>query len=70
MNNSIYQSMSKEPQSTLETTKCLIQILDANYMKVNLRAIIQYNCNKHLSAPDKASLLELLQNIRSCLMEH
>ena len=33
MNNSIYQSMSKKPQSTLEVeaTKHLIEILDAKY---------------------------------------
>ena len=30
MNNSIYQSTSKKLQSTLETTKHLIEILDAN----------------------------------------
>ena len=28
VNNSIYQSMSKEPQSTLEATKRLVKILD------------------------------------------
>jgi len=61
MNNSIYQSMSKEPQSMLEAIKRLIQILDAKYEKVNLRAIVEDDWNKHLSAPDKASFLELLQ---------
>ena len=29
VNNSIYQSTSTEPQSTLEATKCLVKILDA-----------------------------------------
>jgi len=33
MENSIYQSMSKEPQSTLKATKHLMQILDAKYEK-------------------------------------
>ena len=61
MNNSSYQSMSKEPQSMLKATKCLIQILDAKYKKANLRAILDDDCNKHLNAPDKALLLELLQ---------
>jgi hypothetical protein len=32
--------MLKEPQSTLEATKCLIQILDANYEKADLRAVV------------------------------
>ena len=31
MNNNIYQSMSKEPQSMIEATKHLIEILDAKY---------------------------------------
>ena len=53
--------MSKEPQSMLKATNCLIQILDAKYEKANLRAIVEDDCNKHISAPDKASLLELLQ---------
>jgi len=61
MNNSIYQSMSKEPQSTLETTKCLIKILDANYEKANLRAITEQDCLNHLSATEKNKLLKLLQ---------
>ena len=38
-NNSIYQERSKEPQSTLEATKRLIQILDAKYEKADLREI-------------------------------
>ena len=48
MNNSIYQSTSKEPQSMLKATKCLIQILDTKYEKVNLRAIVKDDCIKHL----------------------
>ena len=51
--------MAEEPQSTLEATKCLIKILDANYEKADLRAIVKY-CNQ-LSAPDQSMLLELLQ---------
>ncbi len=43
VNNSIYQSTSKEPQSTLEATKCLIEILDAKYEKADLRANTE-NC--------------------------
>ena len=59
LNNSIFQENTKEPQSTLEATKRLIQILDAKYEKANLRTITE-NCT-HLSDPDKQKLLELLQ---------
>ena len=59
LNNSIYQENTKNLQSTLEATKYLIQILDAKYEKVDLRAITE-NCT-HLSDPEKHSLLELLQ---------
>ncbi len=44
MNNSIYQHTSKEPQSTIDTTKCLIQILDAKYEMADLRAIVEHDC--------------------------
>eukprot|EP00804_Cyclotella_cryptica_P016680 CCRYP_001999-RA/>CCRYP_001999-RA protein AED:0.06 eAED:0.06 QI:1397/-1/1/1/-1/1/1/255/979 len=60
MNNSIYQETSKEPQSTLEATKRLMKILDAKYEKADLRAIVRDNCT-HLSGPEQARLLELLQ---------
>ena len=39
VNNSSYQSTSKEPQSMIKATKHLIEILDAKYEKANLRAI-------------------------------
>ena len=61
VNNSIYQSTPKELQSTLEATKCLIEILDANYEKANLRAITKEECLNHLSATEKDKLLKLLQ---------
>jgi hypothetical protein len=61
MNNSIYQSMSKELQSILEATKCLIEILDAKYEKANLRAISKEECPNHLSATEREKLLKLLQ---------
>ncbi len=35
--------------------------LDAKYKKANLRASVKDDCNKHLSATEKASVLELLQ---------
>ncbi len=34
VNNSICHDMPKEPQSILEATKCLIQILDVNHEKM------------------------------------
>ena len=61
VNNSIYQSTSKEPQSTLEATKCLIEILDAKYKKANLRVITKVDCLNHLSATERNKLLKLLQ---------
>ena len=51
LHNSIYQENTKKPQSTLEATKHLIQILDTKYEKANLRAITE-NCT-HLSDPQK-----------------
>ena len=61
MRNSIYQSTSKEPQNMLETTKCLIKILDAKYEKANLKAITKEECLNHLSATERNKLLKLLQ---------
>ena len=59
LNNSIFQENTKEPQSTLEAAKRLIQVLDAKNEKADLRAITE-NCT-NLSDPDKQKLLELLQ---------
>ena len=61
VNNIIYQSTSKELQSTLVATKRLIEILDAKYEKANLRAITKEDCLNHLSATKKDKLLNLLQ---------
>jgi hypothetical protein len=61
VNNSIYQSTPKEPQSTLEATKRLIEILDAKYEKANLRAITEEECLNHLNATEMDQLLKLLQ---------
>ena len=70
MNNSIYQSRSKEPQSMLKATKYLIQILDAKYKRADLSAIVEDNCNKHLRAPEKALLLELLEEFEELFDGH
>jgi hypothetical protein len=61
MNNSIYQSTSKELQCMIDAMKCLIKILDAKYEKANLRAITKEECLNHLSATEKHKLLKLLQ---------
>jgi hypothetical protein len=61
VNNSIYQTTSKELQSTLEATKCLIEILDAKDEKANVKAITEEECLNHLKATEKNKLLELLQ---------
>ncbi len=61
VNNSIYQTSSKEPQSTLEATKRLIEILDAKYKKADLRAITEQDCLNHLSVTEKEKLLNLQQ---------
>ena len=53
VNNSIYQSTSKEPQSMLKARKRLIEILAANDEKANLRAITKDDCINHLSATEK-----------------
>ena len=45
----------------LETTKCLIEILDAKYEKANLRAITKEEFLNHLSATEQNKLLKLLQ---------
>ncbi len=61
VNSSIYQSTSKEPESTLKATKHFIEILHAKYEKANLRAITEEDCLNHLSATEKDKLLNLLQ---------
>jgi hypothetical protein len=61
VNNIIYQTTSKEPHSTLEATKPLIEILDAKYEKAHLRAITKVDCLNHLSATERNKLLQILQ---------
>ena len=50
--------MSKEPKSTEEATQYVIQILDANYKKTDLQAVVNSCC--HLNSNEKEMLLELL----------
>ncbi len=42
-------SLAMELHSTQDTTKCVTQILDAKYKKVDLQSIVRDNC-KHLIA--------------------
>ena len=60
VNNSIYQSMSKEPQSMLEATKHCTEILHAKYEKANLGAITEEDCLNHLRSTEKDKLLKIL----------
>ena len=69
VNDSIYQSTSKELQSLLKATKCLIEILDANYEKANLRAVTKEEYLNHLSATKKDKLLKLLQEFEELFDE-
>ena len=61
--------MIHEPKSTLEATQWVVKILDAEYEKADLNAVVADNC-KHLSAPDQEKLLKLLTKFDDLLMEH
>jgi hypothetical protein len=50
---------AQEPVSTGNTTKCTVEILDANYDKEDLPSIVKNNCT-HLSMPHCNLLLALL----------
>jgi hypothetical protein len=50
---------SKEPRSIEEATQRVVRILDANYKKADLQAIVRDNCT-HLSSNDQTKLLRLL----------
>jgi len=58
MNNSIYQRLSKEPQSMLKATKRLIEILDPKQEKANLKAITKEEFLNHLSGNRKKQVDE------------
>jgi hypothetical protein len=53
-------SLTMEPQSTQDATKCVTQILDAKYQKADLPSIVKDKC-KHLSANQQKKLLQLLK---------
>ncbi len=52
-------SFAQEPASTLNATKCVMEILDAKYDKADLPSIVKDNC-AHLSTSHCNSLLALL----------
>jgi hypothetical protein len=57
-------SLAMEPQSTQDSTKHVMQILDAKYQKVDLQAIFRDNC-KHLSTNQQKKLLQLVKKYES-----
>ncbi len=60
-------SLAMEPQSTQDTTKHVMQILDAKYQKADLQSIVRDNC-KHLSVISKRSYCSYSRNISCSLM--
>ncbi len=50
---------AQEPISTRSATKRMVKILDANYEKADLPAIIRENCS-HLTSSDREKLLSVL----------
>jgi len=56
LNNSLAES--KEPKSTEEATQRVVRILDANYKKADLQAVV--NSCSHLNTDERQMLLKLL----------
>jgi len=52
--------MAHEPMSTKNATHRVVEILDANYEKADLQAVVD-TTGPHLSLQDKNKLLELLK---------
>jgi hypothetical protein len=55
---------AEEPISTRSATKRMVKILDANYKKADLPAIIRENCS-HLTASNREKLLSVLLKFKS-----
>ncbi len=55
---------AQEPISTRSATKRMVKILDANYEKADLPAIIRENCS-HLTASNREKLLSVLLKFES-----
>jgi hypothetical protein len=58
---------AQEPESTRNTTKRVVEILDAKYDKADLPSIVKNNCT-HLSTPHQNLLLTLLLKYEELLM--
>ncbi len=56
--------LAQEPISTRNTTKRVVEILDAKYKKADLPAILRENCS-HLQASDRKKLLSVLLKFKS-----
>jgi hypothetical protein len=50
---------AQEPISTHSKTKCVVEILNAEYEKADLPAVIRENCS-HLAASDREKVLSVL----------
>ena len=57
----VNNSMTQEPVSTKKATQRVVEILDANYEKADLQAVVDAT-GSHLSLHDKNKLLELLKD--------
>ncbi len=55
----ISNALAHEPTSTEQATQCAVKILDANYKKSDLQAVVT-NCTQ-LNSVEKNKLLELLK---------
>ena len=53
---SVNNSMHHEPQNTLDVTKHVIKILDANFAKADLQLVVKDNCS-YLSLPEQTRFL-------------
>jgi hypothetical protein len=53
--------LAHEPTSTEQATQCAVKILDANYTKADLQAVVP-NCTQ-LNSIEKSKLLELQKEI-------
>jgi len=66
LNHSLANLM--EPRSTEEETNRVVRILDANYKKADLQAVVKDNCT-HLSSTEQKMLLKLLTDFDHSSME-
>ena len=60
---SVINSMAHKPVSTKNATQRVVEILDGNYEKEHLQAVVNSN------GQDKNKLLEFLKDLRNCLIE-